>query len=247
MIDYAKQHRIKVIISSNLNIFSEKWAEMLIDSGLDTLIVSLDGTSQESYGKYRIGGDFNKVIDNTKLLIEKKREKGSTFPHIQIQFVILKHNQAEIPKVRELVKSLGVDIFFRQGILGGKGQSPPLIKDTALAKKWLSPNKEYRMEYDYFSDKPYIKENGPCVYLWKVATINWDGSVFPCCWVFEPKDSFGDIWEQSFKTIWNNELFQSARSLFSRREKTFLKSRGKKQETICHRCKMYNHIFNDQS
>ena len=244
MISYAQQHKIRVTTSSNLNIFNEKMAEKLIDSKLDNLIISLDGASPESYEKYRIGGDFEKVINNIRLIIAKKNEKKSLLPRLQIQFVIFKHNEAEIPKVKSLAEKLGVDLFFRQGALGGKGQSPPLTKDIILARKWLSANEKYNAEYDYFSQKPYIK-NGICLYLWGVATINWDGSVLPCCWIYEGKHSFGNILEQPFKSIWNNELIQSSRSLFSRRKKSFLKLIANEQETICHKCKMFKHFLNE--
>ncbi len=244
MISYAHQHKIRVSTSSNLTILGEEKAEELIKSGLDQLVVSLDGASQEMYEKYRIGGDFNKVINNVSLITEKKKELGSPTPQILIQFVIFKHNESDIPKAEELAKRLGVDIYLRQGALGGKGQSPPLTKDTALAQKWLTSKKEYQMEYDYFSRKPYIKDE-PCGYLWKVATINWDGSVFPCCWVFENKYSFGNIHEQSFKAIWNNEFFQSSRRLFTKRRGSFSKYEAYNHETICYQCKMFRHVLND--
>lgn len=242
MIKYAREHKIKVSVSSNLNIFSEKMAEQLIDSQMDHLIVSLDGTIPETYAKYRIGGDYNTVVKHIKLLAEKKKEMKSSYPRILIQFVIFKHNEEEIPKAKELAKSLGVDIFFRQGALGGKGQSPPLTKDTELAKKWLTQNKRYQFEYDYFSDKPYLR-GGVCGYLWKVATINWDGSVLPCCWVYDNKNSFGNIMEQDFKNIWNNSYFRSSRNLFSRKSKGWY-SESNKWETICCQCKMYKHHLN---
>jgi radical SAM protein with 4Fe4S-binding SPASM domain len=245
MIRYAHAHRMNVSVSSNLTTLDERMADQLIAEKLDHLIVSLDGTTQESYTKYRIGGNYQTVLDNIILLNEKKKQKASPHPRIEIQFVIFKHNEREIPRIKELARQLGVGIYFREGTLGGRGQSPPLSKDFQLAEKWLSPNKDFRREYDYFDRKPYIQE-GICGYLWRVATINWDGSVFPCCWVFESKHSFGNIMEQSFEEIWNNAFFRSSRSLFQRSKRLFLKSRPHNPETICYRCKMFRHNLNNQ-
>ena len=244
MISYARKHKIRVYVSSNLNILDKQMAESLIESRLDHLIVSLDATSQESYEKYRIGGNYQTVVDNIVLLTEMKKHKESLLPRIQIQFVVFKHNEAEIPGIKELAKKLGVDLYIRQGALGGLGQSPPLTKDRELAAKWLSPNKEFRKEYDYFSNSPSLK-NGTCVYLWKAATINWDGSVFPCCWIYENEHKFGNIMEEAFKTIWNNELFRSSRSLFKPNKKSFSKSQNNHKQTICYKCKMFKHNLND--
>jgi radical SAM protein with 4Fe4S-binding SPASM domain len=243
MIQYARQHKIRVFTSSNLNSLSKDQAEDLIASKLDYLIVSLDGTSQESYQKYRIGGDFTKVIENIKLLKDKKKEKNSPYPRIVIQPVIFRHNEDEVPKLQALAEHLGVDISIRQGNLGGEGQSPPITKDLALAQKWLSPNKVYHKEYNYLSDKPYLKEN-PCYFLWKGITVNWDGSVFPCCWIYESKHSFGNICKDDMETIWNNDFYRSSRSLFSLRKSVFAESRKIGPETICYQCKIFKHHLN---
>lgn len=245
MIDYARRRKMEVSVSSNLNLLSEEMADRLIDANLDHLIVSLDGTSQEIYEKYRIGGNFNKVIDNIILLNQKKKQKVSPYPRIEIQFVVFKHNEQEVPLIKELAAKLGVGFYLREGTLGGKEQSPPLTKDYSLAEQWLSPNKEYHKGYDYFERKPYIQE-GYCGYLWKIATINWDGSVFPCCWVFEGKYKYGNIMEQSFKTIWNNELMQSSRSLFKKNKRSRPDAETGGPKTICYQCKMFKHICNDQ-
>ena len=243
MIRYARHHKIKVFVSSNLNILDNKQADDLIESKLDYLIVSLDGTSQESYEKYRVGGDCKKVIENIRLLIDKKNEKKSPYPRLVIQPVVFRHNEDEVPKLHALADHLGVKISIRQGALGGKGQSPPVTKDSLLAEKWLSPNKKYHKEYDYLSDKPYLR-NDPCYFLWKAVTINWDGSVFPCCWIYDSRHSFGNILKENFETIWNNDLYRSSRSLFSLGKSTFLKSRGNSPETICYQCKIFKHHLN---
>lgn len=242
MIEYAHKHKMRVSVSSNLILLNEEMADRLIDTGLEHLVVSLDAVSQETYVKYRIGGDYDKVVRNIIMLNERKKMKASPYPRIEIQFVVFKHNEHEIPGIEELAAKLGVGLYFREGTLGGKGQSPPITKDYALAEKWLSPNKKYHEGYDYFERKPNIQE-GYCGYLWKIATINWDGSVFPCCWVFESEHKFGNITEQSFKEIWNNELFRSSRDLFIKG------SPGKGPEgpkTICYQCKMFRHKYNVQ-
>ena len=72
MIGYAHKHHIVTCVSTNFTVFSEAAAEKMIASGLDEIILSVDGASQETYEKYRIGGDFNKVVENISMPREKK-------------------------------------------------------------------------------------------------------------------------------------------------------------------------------
>lgn len=237
MIEYAKAQHIKVIMSSNLNILDEKDAEALITSGLDQLIVSIDAVSEESYKKYRKGGNFNQVIKNLKMLVRKREEFGTAKPKIIWQFLVFKHNVHEVDQVNTMAKKLkvdGVDILSAQ--LGGPNQTPYIgDKGTAeLVSKWLLPEKKYIGEFDYFSTPKYLSKN-KCQYLWKSLSINYDGSVSPCCCVYEPSTDFGNIKEEDFAQIWNNESFKSARSLFNKNKRN--KLLGKK--TICDACKVF--------
>ena len=73
-------------------------AESLIKSGLDVLIVSLDGTTQKVYEIYRVGGKLDRVLDNIKLLAEKKKELGYTTPYVEGQFIVMRQNEHQIPE-----------------------------------------------------------------------------------------------------------------------------------------------------
>jgi MoaA/NifB/PqqE/SkfB family radical SAM enzyme len=69
MVEYAHKLGIRTRISTNLTILSESAVENMINSGLDELIASIDGASEETYQKYRVGGSFEKVIENLKLIL----------------------------------------------------------------------------------------------------------------------------------------------------------------------------------
>ncbi len=95
---YAHQAKIATIISSNLNKpLTPQMAESLIRAGLDVLIVSIDGTTQEVYEQYRVTGRLDRVIDNLKLLAQKKRELGSKTPYIEWQFIVMRQIDHQIP------------------------------------------------------------------------------------------------------------------------------------------------------
>lgn len=234
MIEYSKSRRMKTILSSNLNLFDEQHAERLVQSGLDQLIVSLDGVTQKTYGKYRRGGDLEKALKNLQILATKKRDLGSTTPLIIWQFLVFQHNQHEVDQVEPMAKRLGADgLEIFQGYLGGPGQTPFVghTNTEDLISKWLVNDPKHKGRFDYFSDSEYLSEDR-CFFLWKSATINWDGGVSPCCCVYDSSTDFGNIAREDFKTIWNNDKFRSARSAVTGR------SNGP-TPTICNQCKVF--------
>ncbi|HNT36320.1 MAG TPA: SPASM domain-containing protein, partial [bacterium] len=87
--------------------------------------------------------------------------------------------------------------------------------------------------FNYFSDSGYLNRSR-CYFLWKSASFNWDGSVSPCCCVYDPSTDFGSICEEDFATIWNNDLFQSARAACTGRL-----APKKAIRTVCSQCRVF--------
>lgn len=225
MIRYAKQYNIDTKIDSNLNHFSEKDAEKIILSGLDKLIVSIDGITQETYAKYRIGGDFNKVMSNLKLLIKKRKELKKSNPYISWQFLVFRHNEHEIEEVRKTGREIGVDhIGITKAFIGNKD--------------WIPINEEYsyykkeEIKDEYTSKYFKSSQDKMCDWPWEAIVINPNGSVSVCCSVEDERDDFGNIFQQPFMEIWNNEKYQRARR--------FIKDKGRSERengNICFNCR----------
>src|SRR6202158_2314821 len=110
LIRYAKEKDIKILMSTNLSIkLTDDYIENLVKSGLDSLIVSLDGASEETYKRYRISGDFNLVRNNILRIQEVKKRLGVQTPKVIWQFLVFKHNEHEIEQARALYKDWGAD------------------------------------------------------------------------------------------------------------------------------------------
>ena len=107
---YAHQKNISTIISTNLNKpLTSEMAENIITSGLDVMIISMDGVTQEVYQVYRVGGQLDRVLENINLLVQKKRELGYITPHLEWQFIVMQQNEHQIEDARQLAGQLGVD------------------------------------------------------------------------------------------------------------------------------------------
>ena len=132
-IEYAHNKNIATIISSNLNKpLTPKIAEQVIKSGLDVMIVSLDGVTQDVYEVYRVNGYLNHVLANLHLLDDMKRELGSKTPYIEWQFIVMKQNEHQLDEAKVLASELGVDSLVFKKVDFPHGED-----DQAEAERWL--------------------------------------------------------------------------------------------------------------
>ncbi len=206
MIKYAKTAGLKVITSTNGFVFkNEKNIQELLDSGLDELILAVDGASKESYEEYRINGDFKELIQGMKSLTAAKKAQGRYFPYLSMQFIIMKSNEHEVEEIQKLAKEVGVDELILKTVY--------LWNDSAMAEKYLPKNKKYSryLTNEGVACKTSIRPG--CDGLWLGVNINHDGIVVPCCFDTHEKFIFGNaLTVKNFdKEIWNSKKFQAFR------------------------------------
>ena len=229
MIEYAKKAGIKVSISSHLNTLREEWIHSIVRSKLDHLIVSLDGANQESYQKYRIGGNFDVVISNMKKLINLKREYRSKYPYLTWQYLVMRQNEHEIDKAKQMAAGIGVDDLDLRPMRCDMGMEPLLNDKEKIEsiKEWL-PREKKHSRYNYEAKK---KSNhlSKCLFLTTTMVINANGSVSPCCGVYDEKWDFGNVLEDGVFHVWNNKKYQQAR-------KAVLEKDESDKDLICSHC-----------
>jgi len=201
MIEYAKKKKIKTTIMTNGHFFNDKEkAKRLVASGVDRIILDLDGTNQKTLVKYRKNADFNKVVEGIKRIVKGKKIKKTKYPEIELQFVIMKHNEHQVNQMKKLASELGIDILIFKSAR---------INNEEEAKEWLPKNKKFS-RYDS-GIKRNKKIKNKCDLLWTGGLIYWDGNVCPCCYDYQSQFILGNINEKSFKEIWNNPMFQAFR------------------------------------
>lgn len=103
----AKSYLLNTSLSSNLSLKFD--AEALVLSGLDYMILSIDGATKESYGHYRRGGKFDLAVNNVRRLTEAKEKFNSASPRLSWQFLLFEHNKREIEQAKKLATELGVN------------------------------------------------------------------------------------------------------------------------------------------
>jgi radical SAM protein with 4Fe4S-binding SPASM domain len=226
-VKYAASKNLYTATSSNAHYFTDEMAKATVESGLDRLIISIDGTNQETYSKYRKGGQLNKVIEGTENLLKWKKELGVQTPHIIWQFIAFKHNEHQIPEIKKLAKEIGVDEL---------GIKTAQIYDYQTSNEFI-PENEDLSRYSKTETGYQIKNKllNQCWRMWRGSVITWDGLVVPCCFDKDATHRFGNITKQSFKSVWSGEQYNNFR-------KAILKSR--KEIDICTNCTEGTKVWN---
>jgi radical SAM protein with 4Fe4S-binding SPASM domain len=192
-----------VTTSTNAHFFSPETAEQVVQSRLDSMIISLDGVTQESYAKYRVRGRLDAVLDGIRNLVAAKKQLGSRTPYLFLQFLVMKHNEGEIPQVKRLAGELGVDRLLIKTIQ---------VMTAPEAEEWLPTDEKYR-RYEVESGRLQVKQGkGVCPRVWMTTLMDWDGQIVPCCFDKNGEHAFGVLDHQhSFAEIWKNADYQEFR------------------------------------
>lgn len=205
MVKYAHDKNIYTITSTNGHFLNDENAKKTIVSGLDRIIISVDGTTQEVYEQYRKEGSLENVLAGTRNLVRWKKELGVNHPHIIFQFLVVKPNEHQIPEIYRLAKEIGVDEVKLK---------TAQIYDYKMGNPLIPLNDKYS-RYRKTENGEYIVKNellNHCWKLWHSCVITWDGVVVPCCFDKDATYKLGDLKKTSFKTLWQADDYQNFRS-----------------------------------
>lgn len=204
-VKYASKKRIYTATSTNAHYLDDGQAKATVESGLDRLIISIDGTSQETYEQYRIGGKLEKVIEGTRNVIKWKKALKSTTPHVVFQYLVVKPNEHQLKEVKALANDLGVDeVAFKTAQIYDYENGSELIPTLEQYSRYKQlPNGKWKIKNKLINH---------CWKMWHSCVITWDGKVVPCCFDKDAHYQLGSMGDQSFNTVWRGEAYQKFRA-----------------------------------
>ena len=206
MIRLAKARDIFVVMSTNGLLLDQPKVDRMLESPPDLLIISLDAVREETYKKYRVGGDFHKVLANIRYLSEQKAARRTAAPLIDLQFLAMKDNEAELTSAGEIVKKVGADKYSIKKV--ARYYTDPEL----IGIKSLLPREHPEYVYSIYAD-PSASMGNFCSFPWRQATITWDGKIIPCCKDIDACHVLGNAFDgKPFKEKWNNERFLALRA-----------------------------------
>jgi radical SAM protein with 4Fe4S-binding SPASM domain len=205
MVSYASSKGLYTATSTNAHFLTDETAKKTVESGLDRLIISLDGTTQEVYEQYRREGNIDKVIQGARNIVKWKKELKSKTPFVFFQFLVVKPNEHQIEEVKKLAKEVGVDEVRFKTAQGYDYENDP---------NNLIPENEKYSRYKKNKEGKHTAKNklqNHCWKLWQANVITWDGMVVPCCFDKDATHRLGNLKNESFKEIWQNKKYKQFR------------------------------------
>lgn len=220
MVEYAHRKKIFTITSTNGHFLNDENARRTVESGLDRLIISLDGSTQETYEQYRIGGSLEQVLQGARNVVAWKQKLRSRSPHIVFQMLVVKPNEHQIPEIYQLAREIGVDeVKLKSAQVYDYTNGHPLIPTIDRFAR-------YRQTTDGTWELKHALTNH-CWKLWHSCVITWDGIVVPCCFDKDAEFRLGDLKTASFRALWQGEAYRRFRTAILK---------GRAEIDICRNC-----------
>jgi radical SAM protein with 4Fe4S-binding SPASM domain len=230
MVTYASSKGIYTATSTNAHYLTDQLAKRTVESGLDRLIISIDGTTQDVYEQYRVGGKLEKVLQGARNVVRWKKELKSRTPFIFFQFLVVKPNEHQLEDIRQLAAEIGVDqVRFKTAQVYDYKNDPNQL--IPVNEKYSRYTRNKKGEYEFRNGL----ENH-CWRLWHATVISWDGLVVPCCFDKDAQHQLGDLKGKPFKEIWHDEQYMDFR-------RQILQSR--KNIDICANCSEGTKVWED--
>ena len=203
MIRYARQKGLYVETCTNGDFVDAKG---IIYSDVNDISFQIGGMTQQTHEVYRVRGRLDRVVANLHGLIEERRACPQSNVKISVGFVVMKHNEHEVPEFLRWAKQIGVD---RANVID------PCVRTVEEGKEMLPEDRRYWF-YDEaaFAQgilKPKHLPDNECTWIWNSVTVNWDGSVVPCCRDPNGKHVLGNVFDTPLAEIWNGSAMREFR------------------------------------
>jgi radical SAM protein with 4Fe4S-binding SPASM domain len=224
MIARAKEAGVAVVkVSSNAHFLDGERGRALLASGLDVLILSVDGVSQASYEAFRRDGDYAHVASQVAWICAEKRRLMLARPRIELQFIVMRHNEHELPEIRRLAAEWGVDRLRVKTVGADDDKTRSLVPSSQLLSRYREDRSSPNVRHPF------------CTMAWDHAVVNVDGSVTPCCYLRPDMGEqfvMGNVFEAPFLAIWRGENYQRFRAAMLA---------GREAMPVCDRCRGGTH------
>lgn len=172
ILQHAHARRIRTTMNAgvNFNHVKAQVLEDLVRYQVRSITIAIDGATSETYRKYRVGGELDRVIENIEKLNACKRAHNSRYPRLRWQFIVFDHNVHELRAAQEMAKRLGMDFYAKPNSSTKSVASYSPVDESAVA---LVRN-ETGTDLDARA-RPW------CFQLWLQPQITWDGQLLGCC------------------------------------------------------------------
>ncbi len=192
----TQHHRGTTSLSTNgQNLDNEKVLQVLINYPPTYLIVALDGLTDDTNSVFRVGAKLEPALTGVRRLARMKRQKGSQLPILHFRYIVMKHNEHELPQLPEFAAENRFDMLTIRTL--SIIDTPDDIHDA------LKPNDEKFRAYGYRNHKRVTRTDFVCEKAFIFPTVFADGTVVACEQDYTAQQSYGSLADGStFAEIW---------------------------------------------
>ena len=204
LIRMSVQKGVYTAISTNAQLISDSYAEQIVRSGLQRIIISMDGITQETYEAYRRNGQLDKVLKGITGICEWRKRLHSATPYVIVQFIVFRTNQHQLNKVHAFAKKAGADkVEIKTAQLYDFENGNPLMTDIDRYSRYRKTNGGHYK----------IKNNLPnrCKRIWNGTVVTASGNIVPCCFDKDATMTMGNATSQNLSLIWKNKQYMQFR------------------------------------
>ncbi|NKC11592.1 MAG: radical SAM protein [Gammaproteobacteria bacterium] len=195
MIRYARERGIYVETCTNGDFVDAKG---VIYSAINKLSFQLGGMTEASHRRYRVASSLEKAHKNLYELIEERRKRPESNLQIEVGFIVMRHNEHEVPEFLRWAEEIGVDIA---------NVVDPCVRNMLEGYAYLPKDRKYwyydEAAFEQGILKPKVVPDNDCVWIWNSIQVNWNGDAVPCCRDPNGLHVLGNVFEEGLMRVFN--------------------------------------------
>ena len=165
LINYVKQKKMIAALTTNGSMLTAKNIDMLIDSRLDFLSVSIDGPEEYHDNVRGYKGAFRKATEGLKLLVKRRNERKLRIPHIRLASIMSHENIENSRYILQLANDIPVDelafgnlMFYTPQVVEAQSRFCKKKKTGGNHILGLEVPNDYKFKIDIKRIKKFVKE-----------------------------------------------------------------------------------------
>lgn len=184
MLAYTRGKFLNLKLNTNASLLDERKAHAILQSGVRTLVFSVDAAEEPQYSRLRVGGKLEQVLAN----IER-------FQNIRL---------AQYPDSGIITRVSGVKFSPDQNLDAMQRRWGDLVDQVAFVS--------YNPWENAYERKP-TGVIAPCSDLWRRMFVWWDGKVNPCDVDYRSTLVVGTLREEGLAALWRSSAYERLREL----------------------------------
>jgi MoaA/NifB/PqqE/SkfB family radical SAM enzyme len=198
MLRIARKYDVITLLSTNGQVLNnERVLDALIDEPPAYLIVAFDGLNDETNSVYRVGARIAPILEGVQRLAEIKRARGLQRPVLNMRFIVMKHNQHEVPHLEEFAVQHGFELLSIRNIFFIESTSD----DQTTGR--LAPDDKGWSSCGYAAERSTSPGAFICMEPFWFPTLFSDGGVVLCEQDYNAQLALGRVGvDGAFRELW---------------------------------------------